>query len=176
MGIINRRNDWEEKERERLSLLYQTYQSMMLQVAMSVLHHREDAEDAVQNSIIAMSRHMDKIGEIEDYRTRAYIQTIVRNASIDIYRRKQKGDVSYDELIIEPMDTFNLEQVVCNSDEVRQVVKAIDALELGYREVLSLFYLNEMSPREIADVLDKPYNTVRSQINRGRKLLLKSLE
>lgn len=157
-------------------MLYQTYQSLMFQVAMSVLRHREDAEDAVQNSIIAMSRHMDKIGEVEDYRTRAYIQTIVRNASIDIYRKKKRGDVSYDELIIEPMDTFNVEQMVCDSEEVAQIVKAIDALEIGYREVLSLFYLNEMSPREIADVLNKPYNTIRSQINRGRKLLLKSLE
>ena len=54
-------------------------------------------------------------------------------------------------------------------------MEEINKLDFTYREVLSLFYLNEMSPREISDLLEIPYNTVRSKINRGRKKLLKSL-
>ena len=61
------------------------------------------------------------------------------------------------------------------SMELKRVVEEINKLDFTYREVLSLFYLNEMSPSEISDLLEIPYNTVRSKINRGRKKLLKSL-
>ena len=148
---------------------------MMMKIAMGILRQTQDAEDAIQNSLIAMARHMDAIEQPEDIRTVSYVRTVVRNAAIDIYRKKERKNISYDDLLIEPADTFNLEKVVCDSEEVRRVIKAIEQMETEYREVLSLFYLNEMSPREIADVLNRPYNTVRSQINRGRKKLLKLL-
>ena len=83
----------------------------MMQIAMSILHRKEDAEDAVQNSILAISRHMDKLGDIEDYRTKAYMQTVVRNAAIDLYRKNQKAGISYEELIVEPIDAFDLENI-----------------------------------------------------------------
>ena len=145
-------------------------------VAMDVLHQREDAEDAVQNSIISMARHMDALGKVEDYRTISYICTVVRHAAIDIYRKKGKGDASYDEMAAEPAGILDIEQKICEEEGINYIVAAINKLDEGYREVLSLFYLNELSPREIADVLNRPYNTIRSQINRGRKILRQSLK
>ena len=175
MGI-GQKKSWEEQERQKLADLYRYHQKSMMQIAMSILHRKEDAEDAVQNSILAISRHMDKLGDIEDYRTKAYMQTVVRNAAIDLYRKNQKAGISYEELIVEPIDAFDLEKVVCDSEEVKRVLYAIDTMDHDYREILTLYYLNEMKPREIADVLNRSYNTVRSQIHRGRQQLLKSLE
>ena len=175
MGI-GKKKSWEKQERQKLADLYRYHQKSMMQIAMSILHRKEDAEDAVQNSILAISRHMDKLGDIEDYRTKAYMQTVVRNAAIDLYRKNQKAGISYEELIVEPIDAFDLEKVVCDSEEVKRVLYAIDTMDHDYREILTLYYLNEMKPREIADVLNRSYNTVRSQIHRGRQQLLKSLE
>lgn len=166
---------WERQAKQKLEEIYRIHSGMMMQIAMSVLHQREDAEDAIQNSILSMARHMNAVGEVNDFRTISYVRTVVRNAAIDIYRRKMKHDISYDEIEIEPVDSFDMEKMVCDAEDVRRVVKAIGELDKGYREVLSLFYLNELSPREIADVLNRPYNTVRSQINRGKKILHKSL-
>ena len=73
MGI-GKKKRWEEQERQKLADLYRYHQKSMMQIAMSILHRKEDAEDAVQNSILAISRHMDKLGDIEDYRTKAYVQ------------------------------------------------------------------------------------------------------
>ena len=77
--------------------------------------------------------------------------------------------------MIEPESSFDLEHLVCNSQEVEHIVAVIAKMDISYREVLSLFYLNELSPKEIADVLQKPYNTIRSQINRGKKILHRML-
>jgi RNA polymerase sigma-70 factor (ECF subfamily) len=166
---------WEQQAKQKLEEIYRTHADMMLQTAMGILHQREDAEDAIQNSILSMARHINAIGEANDFRTISYVRTVVRNAAIDIYRKKKKRDISYEEMEAEPADVFDMEQVICNEEEVRRVVKAIGELDECYREVLSLLYLNELSPREIADVLNRSYNTVRSQISRGKKLLHKSL-
>lgn len=166
---------WEQQAKQKLEEIYRVHGNMMMQTAMSVLHQREDAEDAIQNSIISMARHMNAVGEVEDFRTISYVRTVVRNAAIDIYRKKTKRDVCYEELLAEPAAAFDMEQSVCDAQEVGAVVRAINGMEESYREVLSLFYLNELSPREIADVLNRPYNTIRSQINRGRKILHHSL-
>ena len=166
---------WEQRAKQKLEEIYRIHGSLMLWVVMDVLHQREDAEDAVQNSIISMARHMDALGKVEDYRTISYICTVVRHAAIDIYRKKGKGDASYDEMAAEPAGILDIEQKICEEEGINYIVAAINKLDEGYREVLSLFYLNELSPREIADVLNRPYNTIRSQINRGRKILRQSL-
>lgn len=167
---------WEEQARKKLEDIYRIYGSMMMQTALGILKQTQDAEDALQNSIISMARHMDAVGEVSDYRTVSYVRTVVKHAAIDIYRKRNRGQLSYEELVVEQGDVFDLEKMVCEAESVRDIVAAISDLEEGYREVLSLFYLNELSPREIADVLQRPYNTVRSQINRGRKILQKRLE
>ena len=167
---------WEQRAKQKLEEIYRIHGSLMLWVVMDVLHQREDAEDAVQNSIISMARHMDALGKVEDYRTISYICTVVRHAAIDIYRKKGKGDASYDEMAAEPAGILDIEQKICEEEGINYIVAAINKLDEGYREVLSLFYLNELSPREIADVLNRPYNTIRSQINRGRKILRQSLK
>ncbi len=167
---------WEQRAKQKLEEIYRIHGSLMLWVAMDVLHQREDAEDAVQNSIISMARHMDALGKVEDYRTISYICTVVRHAAIDIYRKKGKGDASYDEMAAESAGILDIEQKICEEEGINYIVAAINKLDEGYREVLSLFYLNELSPREIADVLNRPYNTIRSQINRGRKILRQSLK
>ena len=175
MGNKGKDSAWEQQEKKKLEEIYRVHGKMMMQVAMSVLHQREDAEDAVQNSILSLARHMHAIGEIQDFRTISYVRTVVRNRAIDIYREKKRGDASFEELLIEPKSSFDLEHLVCNSQEVEHIVAVIAKMDISYREVLSLFYLNELSPKEIADVLQKPYNTIRSQINRGKKILHRML-
>jgi len=166
---------WEEDARQKLEEIYRMHGAMMMQTALGILKQAQDAEDAVQNGIISMVRHMDAVGEVSDYKTISYVRTVVKHAAIDIYRKRNRGQLSYEELLVGQQDQCNVEELVCGEEGVRRIVEAISALEEAYREVLSLFYLNELSPREIADVLQRPYNTVRSQINRGRRILQKSL-
>ncbi len=175
LGNKGKESTWEQQAKQKLEEIYRVHGNMMMQTAMSVLHHREDAEDAVQNSILSMARHMHAVGEVQDFRTISYVRTVVRNTAIDIYRKKKRGDASFEELLFEPESRFDLEHLVCNSQEVEHIVAVIAKMDASYREVLSLFYLNELSPREIADVLHKPYNTIRSQINRGKKILHRML-
>jgi len=60
-------------------------------------------------------------------------------------------------------------------DTVGLVRRAISTLPAGYREVVVLCELEEMSYEEAAVVLDCPVGTVRSRLHRGRAILLEKL-
>ncbi len=46
---------------------------------------------------------------------------------------------------------------------------------MEFREAATLYFTQDMSYQEIADVLDVPVGTVRSRLHRGRKLLQQKL-
>ena len=169
---------WEERQREKLEKIYSLYKNKMFGRAMQILNQREDAEDAVQNCIIAISRHTECIDLYDEARTLFFVYTVISHCAIDIYRKNKKSrqsNLNIDD-VAEQEGNIDIENEVLVSMELKRVVAAIEKLDFGYREVLSLFYLNEMSPREISDLLEIPYNTVRSKISRGRKKLLDSLD
>lgn len=169
---------WEKCQREKLEKIYSLYKNKMFGRAMQILNQREDAEDAVQNCIIAISRHTECIDLDDEARTLSVVYTVISHCAIDIYRKNKKSrqsNLNIDD-VAEQAGNIDIENEVLVSMELKRVVAAIEKLDFGYREVLSLFYLNEMSPREISDLLEIPYNTVRSKISRGRKKLLNSLE
>lgn len=169
---------WEERQREKLEKIYSLYKNKMFGRAMQILNQREDAEDAVQNCIIAISRHTECIDLYDEARTLSFVYTVISHCAIDIYRKNKKSrqsNLNIDD-VAEQAGNIDIKNEVLVSMELKRVVAAIEKLDFGYREVLSLFYLNEMSPREISDLLEIPYNTVRSKISRGRKKLLDSLD
>lgn len=178
VGCGTKGKKWEEKQRHKLEKVYERYGEKMFFRAMQILNQREDAEDAVQNSIIAISRHTDCIDFADETKTLSFIYTVISHCAIDIYRKNKKSrstNVNIDDYA-QQAGNIDIESEVMISMELKRVIAEIEKLDLGYREVLSLFYLNEMNPREISDLLNIPYNTVRSKINRGRKKLIKCLE
>ena len=169
---------WEERQREKLEKIYSLYKNKMFGRAMQILNQTEDAEDAVQNCIIPISRHTECIDLYDEARTLSFVYTVISHCAIDIYRKNKKSrqsNLNIDD-VAEQAGNIDIENEVLVSMELKRVVAAIEKLDFGYREVLSLFYLNEMSPREISDLLEIPYNTVRSNLSRGRKKLLDSLD
>jgi RNA polymerase sigma-70 factor (ECF subfamily) len=59
--------------------------------------------------------------------------------------------------------------------EGEQVAAAIDALPDEFRVTAALYFLQDLSYQEIADVLEIPVGTVRSRLHRGRALLQRTL-
>jgi RNA polymerase sigma-70 factor (ECF subfamily) len=66
--------------------------------------------------------------------------------------------------------------VLENREGIRELEMLVHTLPQQYREAISLFYFEDLSYREIAELLNCPIGTVKSNLHRGTKLLRKTLE
>jgi RNA polymerase sigma-70 factor (ECF subfamily) len=59
--------------------------------------------------------------------------------------------------------------------DTEQVSEALEALPTEYRVVATLYFIEDFSYQQIAEVLECPVGTVRSRLHRGRRMLQKAL-
>jgi RNA polymerase sigma factor (sigma-70 family) len=111
---------------------------------------------------------------------RALLFKITSNLVIDWYRKKKA--VSLDNLIdSENGDKYlqisdsSFEQIEIQS-EGKIFLKYISMLDVTYQQVVYLRYVEDMSPKEIAEVTGLSVNVVSVRINRGIEILKKKYE
>ncbi len=158
---------------------------LLYAVALRLTRNPTDAEDLTQNTFVKALRFHDKFKE--GTYIKAWLLTILRNTFINEYRRKTRrpmevelsGTESAPEMTLAP-EVFsesptgrreNLLELV--DDPVR---KAVEALPEDFREAVIMADLEDMSYKEIADIMNCPLGTVMSRLYRGRKLLRDALE
>jgi RNA polymerase sigma-70 factor, ECF subfamily len=134
-----------------------------------------DAEDVVQD---ACERALKYFGAFHAGDAKAWFLTIVRHACYDWIKRNRPAEFVADgtEAIEQAPDTAapTPEQAAVRNAESAALSAAIAALPLGYREVLILRELEELSYRDIAGIVDIPIGTVMSRLARARALLRRS--
>lgn len=77
-------------DKEKFEKLYIKYRSKMYYVAMSVLHDRYDAEDALHNAFIAVAKNINKIANINSDETTAYLFRTAKNTALNVYSKKKR--------------------------------------------------------------------------------------
>lgn len=155
-----------EEDRDKFELIYKKYNKIMFYIAKGVLQNDHNAEDAVSLSFIKIIKHLDKINEINCNKTKGLIVIIVKNTSIDLYRKIKK----------ENENVHNIEEKyeLCENIEIEvenSVQEAILKLPQKYRDVFFLKYCHQLEYDEIGRVLDIKESTIRSLISRGKKKL-----
>lgn len=123
-----------EEQRNELAEFYSKYKNRLYSIALSKLHNRDDAEDAVQE---AFSRIADKPGKIFDIppeRRLAYADVIVRNIAVNMFNGRQKAPVEQQEDI----PAVSLENELFDRISRDEILDFIDRLPSAQREVLAL--------------------------------------
>ena len=143
-----------------------------------------DAEDVVQEACLRALRYFEGFHGGEG---RAWLLTIVRHTCYSWLEKNRPTEVSagFDESAstadragFDPdmmaAEGGNPEAIALQNAHRRILDQAIAALPLGFREVLILRELEDLSYKEIARVIDAPVGTVMSRLARARKLLQQS--
>ena len=126
----------------------------------------DDIDDVLQSTFLACVEGRHRIREGASFR--AYLFAIARRELFALWRRR-RADPLPD---IESLSAVDLgpspSGVVAGGQEQRLVLEGLRRLPVDQQIVLELTYWEELSDREVADVLDVPHGTVKSRIRRAR--------
>ena len=138
----------------------------MYSLAFGILKNESDVADVIQESILKAYCNYNGLKNPQKFKQ--WILRIVHNTAID-YINKQ----------YELIDNDIPEQIVLSSyiDKESKLViwDAIQKIKLPYRTTLILFYYEEYSIKQIADIMSLSVVNVKQQLSRGRKMLAKLL-
>ena len=106
---------------------------------------------------------------------RAWLYAILRNLHVSGLRRKTRAGV------VKNVDELAPEEEAVNGEQeghsaVRSIAEALDRLPDLHREVILLVALEDMSYREVADIIGVPVGTVMSRLSRARGTLRTMLD
>ena len=147
--------------------LYNRYSPKMLSVCYRFAHHREDAEDMLQEGFIKV------FSQIHTFQNKGafegWIRRIIVHTCINHLKKNKKFNESVD--IIHATSIQVREESVPSIVQAKQVVECIRILPIGYRTVLNLYAIEGYSHKEIAEMLDIEESTSRSQYTRAKQML-----
>lgn len=166
-----------EEDKIKFEDIFNSYKKTMYYVANSILKDEHYSHDAVQNSFLKIIKNIDKIEDVKSNKTKGFIVTIVKNSSIDMYRKLQKEKSKVKEL---ENEILGFENEVYDTDILPNKVEvAILNLPERYKQVFFLKYSHGLHDNKIAEILDISSSTVRTRIKRGKeklKIILDEME
>jgi RNA polymerase sigma-70 factor (ECF subfamily) len=143
---------------------------------------REEADDVVQEAFLRVWRHLSTFDTQRVFKT--WLYRIAHNAALDLLKKKRPTAFSeLDQIEESPTmeemikdDSDPISELLDQRDSADQLRKALDALPIPQRSVLTLHYLDGLTYAEIGQTLDEPLDTVKSRSRRALVSLKKILE
>jgi RNA polymerase sigma-70 factor (ECF subfamily) len=162
-----------QTKKEYQELLLENMNSMF-NLAYRMTRNREDAADLVQEAALRGYRFFHRFERGTNFK--GWILTVLRNLFINEYRRhkREPGKVSYDEVegFIGAPDMKGFEEEIFGE----MLQRAIDQLPEEMRTVLTLFYVDGFSYKEISKIMDCPIGTVMSRLHMAKRYLKSKLK
>lgn len=163
-------------DREKLEKIYEMYEQSMYRVAYSILQSEHQAEDAVSETFVKIVEHIHKIKDVESELTKAYIKKIIKNTSINLYRKSKRERSNKDILELgEYISDGRVEAEFRKIENEENEKYLLTGLSEKYKEVFLLRCMEELSFDEIAQVVDEKPATVRKRYERARKSIMKKI-
>jgi RNA polymerase sigma-70 factor, ECF subfamily len=172
--LIDEVIDIEDKEL-LIDEIMRRYGQEILQLVYSYVKNGAIAEDLTQEIFIKCYQHLHTYTGQSKLKT--WLWRIAINHSKDYLKSwyKQKVIVSETEFTQTESNYRSIEDSVIQHEEDGELVSAVMNLPVKYREVIYLFYFEEMAIREISRVTDQKGNTVKTRLKRAKELLKKQL-
>ena len=134
--------------------------------AKAILKNYDDVYDALQEALMSIYQNIKQLKDLKFFST--WSTRIIINKCYDLLRKRKNNIVPFDE---------NMENDINNSKndvyEVDQygIKKAVEGLNEELKLITILYYYDDYSVNEIAEILDIPTGTVKSRLSRVREIL-----
>ncbi|WP_437187268.1 RNA polymerase sigma factor [Planctomicrobium sp. SH668] len=152
-------------DREFVKKLIHDHYEVVYRFAYRISGSRTDAEDLTQQTFLLVCRKLDQLRD--NSRPLPWLFTIVRNCFLKSKQKVKQNDVQFDE---ENWHVRSENGWTEDYDE-EALQAALQELPETFRTPVLLYYFDNLSYKEIADILEIPLGTVMSRLARGKENL-----
>ncbi|WP_336921346.1 RNA polymerase sigma factor [Aquipuribacter sp. SD81] len=157
-------------DREAFEEVVQRHGPVMLRYARRVLRDRGDAEEAVQDALVAAWRTMERYRG--DSALRTWLLGLTSHKALDVARRRRPQPVDDEVLAATPADDRSDPWAATSGSELAAALQeALLALPYGQRAAWVLVELEGMTQQEAADIMSTTPDSVRGNLYRARRRL-----
>ncbi len=159
------------EEKSEFERLYHAQKNVMYHIAYSKLQNVHDAEDAVSEAFLRCAKNFSRIMEIPCNKRGAFLDVIVRNVAIDMFKKKIGAPDDIEDYAFTADNAPDTEEAALGNISRDELVEKIKAMPETLRDTLSLSAFADMTNKEIADFLGVSENTVAQRLFRARKII-----
>jgi RNA polymerase sigma factor (sigma-70 family) len=174
-ALAGKEDDWlvvrcQLGERQAFDELIARYHEPLWRYVRRLVGEHDGATEVAQDVWVRVLRGISRLRD--GTRLRAWLFGIARRTLMDRLRLQyaRPAEAALDVTGI-PADLESTDR----EDQLQTVERELARLPITEREVLTLFYLKELSLADVADVLDVPVGTVKSRLFRARQMLRREL-
>lgn len=149
---------------------YDSYSSAIYRHCFFRVYSKTRAEELVQETFMRVWNYLMQGKKVDNIR--AFLYRVANNLIIDESRKKKEESL---EVLMDKSPGFEPSYSGHKTMEKKllysEVVEGMDDLPADYKDILMLRYVNDMDPKEIAEILETNANNVSVKINRAVKAL-----
>lgn len=163
-------------DQEAYTYLYEKTYTKCFYLARKFLNSEHTAQDIVQDAYVKAFKSLDTLEDPEKFPS--WIGTIVSNLSKNELKRRKvtlfsetenEDGQDISDTFVDDRVSVQPEVVMDQNETTRLMKEIIDTLTDEQRICVTMFYMEQMSVKEMASVLEVSENTVKSRLNYGRQ-------
>ena len=141
--------------------------SPLYRFAFALSRNETQAADLTQETFLILAKQQAQVRDIT--KIKSWLFTTLRRE----FLRGLRSQSTHPEVELKPehQDELVTDSEVLKASDAATVMEALAGVDESYRMVLELFYLSDLSYKEIATTLDVPIGTVMSRLSRGKEQL-----
>ena len=156
-------------DKEAFSRIIIQNKESMYKTAIVILKNEDDAYDVLQEALIKMYKNITKLENKEAFLF--WSRRIIVNCCYDLINKNKKIVDMTNKLV----DTFEeTREDIYNCED--ELVKKLEQLDPDLRLTVTVYYYNDLSTKEIGEILEIPVGTVKSRLSRAREKLYEILK
>ena len=164
----------QQNDVEAFGQLLLRYETKMLRYASKFLINGEDAADIVQTVFLKAYTNIQSFDAGRKFSS--WLYRIAHNEFVNVVAKRSRQPFSFlslDEVLPHPFASEKTDAEVDRRELAESMEAVLSKLDAKYREALILYYYQELSYTEIADILHIPVSTVGVRLTRAKKAITK---
>ena len=154
-----------------LQAIVSEHYAALYRFGLALAKNESEAGDLTQETFFILAKHQEQIRDPE--RIKPWLFTTLRRE----FLRKVRTHAAHPEVEFQPAEHEipAIESSALRTIDGKTALAALETVEESYRSALELFYLGDLSYKEISATLGIPIGTVMSRLSRGKEQLRRAL-